>query len=218
MQFAEGDPVLQDVRAVRRMPPDEGGVDAGRLSVQHSVKTAHRAAIAEILQDIDRELLIAAVTARDHQTVEPQFFADIGVQRLGPPFVQDGIDDSRPCDVRIAKQAENGRVECTVGRRVHQIGDQHGMPVVVRFLGMKSPERRTAQVAERLFGSRTAPGWTTTERSDQRVEFAPNLRHPNLASVKTVRAHRRTKKWHRQRRKRGLRSRNPLPDVAKRTA
>jgi len=77
MKFTQSDPVFEGIRTVGRMPADVSRVDAGCLAVQDGMKSTHGAAIAKVLQDIDGELLIPAPAARNHQTVEPQFFANI---------------------------------------------------------------------------------------------------------------------------------------------
>ncbi len=51
---------------------DVRGVDPRRHAVQHRMKSAKRAAIPEILQHVDRELLIALRPSPTVQAAEPQ--------------------------------------------------------------------------------------------------------------------------------------------------
>ena len=51
MQLAECDAVFHVIGAVERMPMNMRGIDPRRHAVQHRMKSAKRAAIAEILQE-----------------------------------------------------------------------------------------------------------------------------------------------------------------------
>ena len=52
------------------------GVDPRRHAVKDRMKSAKRAAIAEILQDVDRKLLIPLRPSPTVQAVEPQVFTN----------------------------------------------------------------------------------------------------------------------------------------------
>ena len=89
-------------------------------------------------------------------SVEPQVFANVAVQGLRPPFVQDRID------VRALTSAElfDGRKTSAETRRRNPVG---GGPKSVRFcsaqnlpLGLHVPEWRRPQVVERLLRFRPA--------------------------------------------------------------
>ena len=103
------------------------GIDPRRHAVQHRMKSAKRAAIAEILQDVDRKLLIALRPSPTVQAVEPQVFTNIAVQCFGPPFVQDRIDDACPGFTGTPQQAKHFRLKRAVRLRTAEVGNQCGL-------------------------------------------------------------------------------------------